>query len=458
MKKKKILIYIIIISIVCIISNIVYYRRIAYGDKYEKENSILTTDRIYDGVRVELEKPIIVSKTMADNWLMKDFLIHEMDYSKNEAIPLMQSYLMGLNEVCTFDSIFIISDYTKRYYTDMGLSKIVDTEKDTHDIWYDAFIKSENDMLVEVDVDENNDDQLTVFVDSKIYDKSHNVIGVCGVGITVKRMQELLKQYEDSYKVKISLVDDMGLVQLDVNEANIKALHIENGSFKKTDDYQYEKVGINGYSITRYMEEADWFLIVDKDNEKFFSSGFDYTFLIASLIVYITTVITGVMILGRREQVFGYGKGADNEIDGLTGLPNRNFFKNIYGERGVFNTTIYKSMVVFDIDYFKEANDTLEGNDVLVNVVELAKESFGDKGEIFRWGGDEFVVLSEWSVEFGHEICKEFCKKVAKEGRVTVSVGITEVRLADKIKKNYHRATQACYLVKEMGGDGVKRN
>jgi diguanylate cyclase (GGDEF)-like protein len=115
-------------------------------------------------------------------------------------------------------------------------------------------------------------------------------------------------------------------------------------------------------------------------------------------------------------------------------------------------------MVVFDIDYFKEANDTLEGNDVLVNVVELAKESFGDKGEIFRWGGDEFVVLSEWSVEFGHEICKEFCKKVAKEGRVTVSVGITEVRLADKIKKNYHRATQACYLVKEMGGDGVKRN
>ncbi|MCR5701604.1 MAG: sensor domain-containing diguanylate cyclase [Lachnospiraceae bacterium] len=457
MKKRKIAVYVIIITVVCIVSNIVYYRRHAYGDKYEKESSMLMADRVYDGVMVELEKPVIVSETMADNWLMKDFLINEMDYSKGEAVSLMQSYLTGVNESCNFDSVFIISDSTRRYYTDRGINKVVDPDRDPHDIWYNAFVEGEEDLAIEIDVDENNNDQLTVYVDSKIYDKSHNVIGVCGIGISVKKFQDLLKQYQDSYNVKICLTDDTGLVQLDVNDANIKAVHKENNMYQKNDDYSYESIGLNGFSITRYMEKPNWFLVIDKENEKFFSLEFDYTFLIASLVIYITTVVSGVTILGRKDRTFGYGKGTGNEIDGLTGTPNRNFFKNMYGERGVFNTTIYKSMVVFDIDYFKEANDTMNGNEVLVKVVELAKQCFGEKGEIFRWGGDEFVILSEWSVEFGHEICKEFCKKVAEDGRVTVSIGITEVRLADKIKKNYHRATQACYLVKEMGGDGVKR-
>ena len=52
----------------------------------------------------------------------------------------------------------------------------------------------------------------------------------------------------------------------------------------------------------------------------------------------------------------------------------------------------------------------------------------------------------------------EWCKKIEEDGRVTISLGVTEIRLAESIKKNYHRACQACYIVKEMGGNGVKRN
>jgi diguanylate cyclase (GGDEF)-like protein len=144
--------------------------------------------------------------------------------------------------------------------------------------------------------------------------------------------------------------------------------------------------------------------------------------------------------------------------DVLTGLPNRNYFKEVYGEHGIYNTTRYKSMVVWDVDSFKEANDSIDGNKVLTDIVEMAKQCFGEKGLLFRWGGDEFMGMLEWSVDFGTEICKEFCKMVEKDGRVTISIGITEVKLSDTIKKNYHRAVQGCYLVKEMGGNGVKRN
>ena len=172
---------------------------------------------------------------------------------------------------------------------------------------------------------------------------------------------------------------------------------------------------------------------------------------------YVLLIVIGIGFLFISDERYSYHKSDANIYDALTGVPNRNYFKETYGERGVLNTTIYKSMAVFDIDYFKEANDTMDGDDILVNVVALAKECFGAKGEIFRWGGDEFMVLLEWSVEFADEICKEFCKKVEKAGRVTISVGVTEVRLTDRIKKNYHRAAQGCFLVKEMGGNGVKR-
>lgn len=144
------------------------------------------------------------------------------------------------------------------------------------------------------------------------------------------------------------------------------------------------------------------------------------------------------------------------EIDPLTGVKNRNYFKRVFGERGVFNTTRYKAIAVFDIDFFKEANDTMDGDDILRTVTELCRKTVGPGGEIYRWGGDEFVVLLEWSPEFSINLFREFVKEVEKDGRVTVSVGLSEIHMSYTIKKNYYRAVQACYVVKEMGGNAVK--
>lgn len=142
--------------------------------------------------------------------------------------------------------------------------------------------------------------------------------------------------------------------------------------------------------------------------------------------------------------------------DALTGFPNRLYFKETYGDDGLFLTMRYKSVAVVDVDHFVETGDE-EKERVIETVARLSKESMGDKCEIFRWGEDSFVSLMEWSMEFGYGVCTELCRKVEKETGVTISVGITDVRLKDTIKKHYHRAMQGCYLVKEMGGNGVKR-
>lgn len=152
----------------------------------------------------------------------------------------------------------------------------------------------------------------------------------------------------------------------------------------------------------------------------------------------------------RREEL-------QTQTDALTGLPNRLYFRETYGDQGLFLTMRYKSVAVIDVDGFVEACGEGDGDGVIRRIADIAKKRLGDKCEIFRWGTNTFVALMEWSMDFGQEICNEICREVEKECKVTISVGITDVRLADTIKRHYHRAMQGCYLVKEMGGNGVKR-
>ena len=47
------------------------------------------------------------------------------------------------------------------------------------------------------------------------------------------------------------------------------------------------------------------------------------------------------------------------------------------------------------------------------------------------------------------------CQKTYTELGITLSVGVVDINLSDTIKVNYYRAVQACYSVKESGGNGV---
>ncbi len=458
MGTKRIVWFIIIVLTAFIISYITFYKKNSRTDGKERAENILVADYVYEGLSSELEKPIVIARTIAGDSFLGEFVVKEKDYSKNDSVAVMQDYLTRINLSNGFDSFFFISDYTKRYYTTTGLSKTIDPENDSHDIWYNTFVNGKKDYSVEVDADEYSDGQLTVFVNVKVFDPSGNVIGVCGVGKSINSIQNIMREIGNAYEVKLHITDANGLVQIDENDTNITTMYCDTSTFTESDECVYQERKNKGFYITRYIKESNWYVVMEKDNGSVSISNIDPYFIIYSFIVLFIVAIAAFMTIGRNKTLYRYNIGDNEQYDGLTGVPNRNYFKKVYGERGEFNTTIYKSIAVFDIDYFKEANDDVDGDEVLKRIVELTHECFGEKGEIFRWGGDEFMVMLEWSIEFAHEMCKELCKKIEEDGRVTISLGVTEIRLAESIKKNYHRACQACYIVKEMGGNGVKRN
>ena len=150
------------------------------------------------------------------------------------------------------------------------------------------------------------------------------------------------------------------------------------------------------------------------------------------------------------------GTPADPLRDRLTGLKNRDFFHKTYGELGRLESGVYRSMAVFDIDHFKAANDRIDGDKALLQVVQLAQEAIGMDGELMRWGGDEFLAILSVKPEEAKVRMKTFTDNVARDTQVTVSVGITEINADDTFKMNYYRAVQHCYAAKESGGNAVR--
>jgi diguanylate cyclase (GGDEF)-like protein len=85
-------------------------------------------------------------------------------------------------------------------------------------------------------------------------------------------------------------------------------------------------------------------------------------------------------------------------FDGLTGLPNRQFFMEHLRVELAKATRDKKNLVLmyFDLDGFKGVNDTLgheTGDQLLIKVCERAKTLLREGDVISRLGGDEFLIL-----------------------------------------------------------------
>ena len=81
-----------------------------------------------------------------------------------------------------------------------------------------------------------------------------------------------------------------------------------------------------------------------------------------------------------------------NQLDALTGLLNQNSYLRKTGEMGCKASVL----VVFDVDDFKQINDSyghVQGDLCLAEIAECIKNAYANFGYCYRIGGDEFCVL-----------------------------------------------------------------
>lgn len=125
------------------------------------------------------------------------------------------------------------------------------------------------------------------------------------------------------------------------------------------------------------------------------------------------------------------------------------------------------SLMMIDADHFKRINDEFghhTGDDVLVRLADICRDSFRVTDKLARFGGEEFIaLLPETDVKQAAEVAARLLEKVreaevvADEGgsvRFTVSIGIAEVSDTDAtIDDVVKRADAALYEAKDQGRD-----
>lgn len=85
-------------------------------------------------------------------------------------------------------------------------------------------------------------------------------------------------------------------------------------------------------------------------------------------------------------------------VDALTGIGLRDALAAYLREGLAFSQLEQRplSLLVIDVDYLKLLNDAFghkTGDKALLTVAEVAREQLADAGQVFRYGGDEFVVV-----------------------------------------------------------------
>lgn len=156
--------------------------------------------------------------------------------------------------------------------------------------------------------------------------------------------------------------------------------------------------------------------------------------------------------------------------DPLTGLYNRRYLENIL-EREFLRAKRYQnelSIAIFDIDFFKKVNDTyghLCGDYVLKEAAYLALETFRKTDIVFRYGGEEFVViLTETPLDKAQIPLERFRKAIeeypfkydGQDLKLTVSIGADGIKQDCEDYENLLKnADKALYRAKEAGRNQV---
>jgi diguanylate cyclase (GGDEF)-like protein len=186
-------------------------------------------------------------------------------------------------------------------------------------------------------------------------------------------------------------------------------------------------------------------------------------------------LVNGVLRLYLNFQsLLDYG-----ERDALTDLLNRKTFDGAFmkatlaqqqliepdpdGRRNTANVASYW-LAMIDIDHFKRVNDNyghLIGDEVLLLLARLMRSSFRFHDQLYRFGGEEFVVLMRCHGEAEARIALERLRAETENhlfpqvGMITISTGFSEVKTGDTPSAAFERADKAVYYAKAHGRNQV---
>lgn len=409
-----------------------------FASKISQNECRIVTSLVSSAVQDWFLVPMTVSETMSDDYNLKNYLAaDELGSTQYEEDTTF--YLDSIRTNFNYQQTFAVSEKSKAYYTANGISKFIDEENDVHDVWYTLFKQSGRLIDLDVDTDEANNNNLSVFVNKAVFSDLGDFLGVCGIGFEMSEFQKLLTKLEAENGIKIFLTDPTGLIQVASDTSLIETTYIKDSNIEKLDSSNYycERTSTKT-STTTFLEELDWYLVLKYnvparvDILKIVLPSL-IIFLFGTFLIILTLAITAVVNKRLRKLSLH---------DELTNLLNRHSYEmdsKVIANNGLDGISI----IPVDINALKATNDTLGhklGDELIKGTANALIYAFSDYARIYRIGGDEFmVILKSEKSQIDECINKlnDYIKKWNENSSINLSVSKSVVSSADYPNMNF---------------------
>lgn len=175
----------------------------------------------------------------------------------------------------------------------------------------------------------------------------------------------------------------------------------------------------------------------------------------------ITLAIGGMVLERKRRNTSKLTRLA--HVDALTSVGNRRALdKRLAEVIDSYDETTDVCVMLIDLDHFKDINDKYghpEGDQVLKKLTALLAILLGDSNQLYRYGGEEFVVLANGDIDLSIHIAEKVRSTVSKttfnNKTIKISIGLTALRDTDTPMSVIERADNALLTAKTQGRNQV---
>lgn len=432
----------------------------------------LTSDNIYSEIQRDLLRPVFISSLMAQDTFVRDWILSGEKDNKD-----IIRYLKEIQHRYGTLTAFFVSEKTKNYYHPDGVIKKI-RETDPLDKWYYRVREMNAPYEINLDTDTADRQSLTIFINYQVHDYSGRYIGAIGVGLAVEAVGNMIDTYQNRYGRRIYFTDREGRITLHSSNykgpENIRRIPALSGLAIQilttpSNSLTYEENDKTVYLNSRLVPEFGWFLMVeqvdDPEEKRIFRT------LMGNLAISLVTTVIILFLVNLT--IGGYQRRLEEMActDKLTGIANRQIFDMLFDQAFRYSKRRKGSLsaVMFDIDHFKQVNDTYghpAGDLVLQVLARTVQEQIRDSDILCRWGGEEFILLlPDCDINHAEKVAEKIRLAIENQisvpyGNKTISItasfGVAQLLPVDAKLDLVKRLDDALYDAKKKGRNRVE--
>jgi diguanylate cyclase (GGDEF)-like protein len=448
------------VLIVIVISTLSYFTiSNIVGDQSRQQ--LQATSTVFSLVEDKLIKPMHIAQSLARAGVFEPYMDAEPEQ--------IRAFLQNMQS--RFELMFFIASEPQQmqYYSDgdqMALS-----EEETP--WYFRLKQRQEDFYAGL----GHEQDLRLYMDILQRDENGELLGFVGIGMPLSGFLETFHHYNQTLGYDFVFVnsdDEIVLTSFaDLQPRGYERTRLQSLSWYP-DWYKGPSLAGNQTNLVE-LDEQDVLITevpLDVLKWRFFiispleaqRQAMSRTFLV-NLLIMASVLLAILLLLNTVIRRIQQNVSSKIYTDRLTGLYNRLFIEKTFEQLQSEQTPM--SLVMADIDHFKEVNDNY-GHNVGDQVIARIGHILGDclrKGDYLgRWGGEEFIILlPATDLQAAEQVADRMRQSVAFQPitqdhvslDITMSLGVTQADRYGALVDLIHSADKALYQAKHDGRNKV---